>query len=112
MAKVVKNAQEENQVEFLSQLAYFVNRHAFKIDVELVHVGSEASLRQVLVVGVQTEHPRGAAALHLHRIKSGVATDIEHRFTREVVRNGLCKAAPLDFGIVSQEMRWRGAHSV
>src|SRR3954449_11638345 len=87
MAKVIKNAHKDNDVERLPELWDIVDVHSCKLDIEFVDLGGKSRLRQVVLIRVDTEDAARPSALHLHRIKTGITADIEDRFSGEVFRN-------------------------
>src|SRR4051794_4655734 len=77
VAQVIEHAQEEHDIKFFVQKRDVVNRQTTKLDVEPVHLGCKAGLIQILVFAVDTEHARGTATLHLDRIETCIAANIE-----------------------------------
>ena len=92
MAQVVEHAHEEHDVEPLAERADVVDGQLAELDVEPVDLGGEARLRQIVLVGVDAEHARGAAALHLHRVEAGVAADVEHGLAAQIGRDRVREA--------------------
>src|SRR6185312_2988007 len=87
-------------------------RELAELDFEAVDVSGEARLLEIVLVGVEPEHPFGAAPLHLHGIEAGVAADIQHRLAGQVGWNDFGEAAPFHVGIVAEKMRRRRRHAL
>src|SRR5262249_2183217 len=85
--------------------------HLPELDVEIIHLGGEACLPRIFRLGIKTKHPRGTASLHLHRIESGVAANVEHRLAGQIDWDRIREWPPFDGREVAQEMRGRGAYA-
>src|SRR3954470_13568510 len=112
MTQMIENTHENDEVETFPQRTDVVDRHFAELDVETVHVGREARLRQVVVAGVESEDAGRAAPLHLHRVESGIASDVEDRAAGKICWNGVGKAPPFHRGIIAQKMLGRCMHAV
>ena len=71
---VVSVASEPPAADLASRL-----KAAGLTGIEVVYGSGESRLVELIVVGIDAQHASGAAALHLHGVKSGVATDVENR---------------------------------
>ena len=67
-----------------------------QLDVDARDLGREPRLGQVALVAVDADDAVGAAALHLDRVKAGVAADVEHRLPAQVLRDGVREPLPLE----------------
>src|SRR5438128_3660170 len=108
MAQVIKHTEEKNDVEFLAEAVDVVDREFLKLDIELERVSRELRLRQVMLVEINADHARGAAPFHLDAVEAGIATDVEHAFVTQVVRQCMLEALPFLPRVIAQEMRRRG----
>src|SRR4051812_20947981 len=104
MSQVIKHAKKEHEVEPLAERSDVIDGQVPELDVETIHVGDEAGLSQILLLGIETEHSRGSAAFHLHRIEPGVAANIQDRFTGQVAWNRIRESLPFNRRIVAQEV--------
>ncbi len=111
MAQVIQHADEQHDIELLSQHADVIDRQSAELDVQPVDIGGEPSLCQIVFVEIDSQHTIGAAPLHLQRKESAIAADVQHRPAAQIMRNGVCIAAPLDVGVIAQEMVRRGPHA-
>src|SRR3982751_4682765 len=82
-----------------------------QLDVGGTNLRREARLLEIAWVGVDADDARRAAALHLQRVESGVAADVEHGLAGEISRNCVREAAPLHSRIIAEEMVGGGAHA-
>src|SRR5437764_13160011 len=107
--QMVEDAHEDHEVEALAQRGDVVDIELGEFDVvEIEHFAREPRLGEIALVAVDTEHPAGAAALHLDRVEAGVATDVEHAFPAEVLRQLRSEAAEFRARIIAEEMVGRG----
>src|SRR5437660_9470698 len=109
---MVKHAHEQNQVELFFQLAYIVNGHFPKLDVASGNFSRKARLGKIVFVEIDSKDTAGPSALHLNRVKSGIAADIENGFSAQIRWNGMFEGAPLNGRIIAQKMCGSGVHSV
>ena len=110
VAQVVEHPQEQDEVEALAELAHVVDRKLAELDLGPLDLGRKPRLGEVVRVGVDRDHPVGAAPLHLQRVEPGVAADVEHAPPTQVGRDRVREALPLDVGVVAQEVLGRGPH--
>src|SRR5438477_10375935 len=103
MAKMIKHAHEDHEIELFAELADVVGRELPKFDLQSAHAGRELRLLQIFVLGIQPEHAIGSAALHLHGVKTGVTADVENRFARQTVGNDMAKSSPFHCGVVTKK---------
>ena len=75
------------------QLRDVVDIELAELDIGAVDLGGETGLREVLRVGIDSDHARGAAPLHLEGIEAGIAADIEHGLAAEVGRDGVLESS-------------------
>src|SRR5207253_531382 len=104
VAKVVEHPHEDDEVEALAQSADIVDVGLRELDVVMAErLGGEPRLGEVALVAVNAEHARGAAALHLDRIETRVAADVEHALAGDV---GQFAGEPAELGarIIAKEM--------
>src|SRR3954462_10466983 len=81
-----------------------------ELDCHTAHFGCETGLVQVHRFGIDSDYAVGAAALHLDRIETAVAGDIQHGHAAQVFGHGMGEAPPLHVGIIAQEMIGSGPH--
>src|SRR3954469_12212915 len=112
MAKMVKHAHEDHEIELFTKLRDIIGRQLAEFDLEPIDLSGEPRLCEVVVVGVEAEHAVGPAALHFHGVKSGVTADVENGHAFETVRDHSGKAPPFHPWIVAEKMRGRGAYAV
>src|SRR3954447_866085 len=88
MAGGVKHPHEDHEIELLAQRADGIDIQLRKLDVVIKaeDFRRQPRLSQVALVAVDAEDSGCAAALHLDRIKTGVAADIKHAFAGQVLR--------------------------
>ncbi len=111
MAKVVEHTHEEDEVELLADAVDVVDVHLGELDLDADDARREARLLEVGLIGVDAEHARGAAALHLDRVEAAVAADVEHSLAAQVARERVLEALELDARIVAEEMPRRRHHA-
>src|ERR1700761_3214856 len=90
-SQVIKYAHKQNDIESLSQLWQAIATQLAKLDVKTVHFSGKPGLRKICGIEIDAEHSLSAAPLHFQRIESRIAPDIENRFARQVLRDGIPK---------------------
>src|SRR5262249_45070812 len=98
MAQVIKDTHEHHEIEPLTEKADLVDTHPTQFDFDTADLGGKSCLGQIGLVGVDTQHPLGAAPLHLDGVEPCIATHVEHRFSREVLWDRLSEVTPLVAG--------------
>jgi hypothetical protein len=106
--QVIEHAHEQDDVEALAQGPDVVDGALSELDVLPCHPGGKARLFEVPGVGIEPEHARGPAPLHLDGVEASVATDVQHALAGQVGRQRVAEAAPLHGRIVTEEMVRRG----
>src|SRR5688500_10919649 len=89
MAEMIQNAQKDHDVEAFMELWNLINAHSPVFDAQPVHLCGEAGLFEVSVIGVETKDAACSPALHFHRVETGIASDVQHRLTSQICRNGM-----------------------
>src|SRR5947209_1909508 len=111
MAQVIEDSKKKNDIEFFPELLHVVDRKFAKFDIEPQRLSGELRLRQVLIVKVDAEHAVGAAPLHFDAVEAAIAADIKHRFTAQILWNGVFKAPPLHIWVVTKKVLRGGLDS-
>src|SRR5579871_463856 len=111
MPEVVEDAQKQHQIKLLPERADLVHRHPAELNRRARNFRDESRLLQISFVGIDAKHARGAAPLHLDRIESRVAADIEHGFPSEIRRDRMRELLPFERRVISQKMMRRGFHA-
>src|SRR6185437_5015828 len=109
---MIEHAHEDDPIELLAELAYFIDGEPVKFNVRAHHLGREPRLREIALVVVDRDYAVGAAPLHFERIEAGVAADIEHCFPAQIPRNRMLETLPLEARIVTEKMVRRGLDAV
>src|SRR6476620_3613408 len=104
VAQMVEYPKEQYEVETLAERADVIDRELREFDIEAGHLGCEARLLEIALVVIDREHPRGAAALHLQRIKPGVAADIENTLAGKIGRDRIGEMPPFHRGVIAKKM--------
>src|SRR5437868_7626364 len=112
MPQMVKDSHEDHEIKLLAQLGDVVHRQFSELDVEASHLSGEARLRQIRLVEIDSDHAIRAPALHLHRIESRIASDIQNRFPLETLRYRVSELPPLHVRVVTEKVIGRGRHAV
>src|SRR5258708_308907 len=80
-----------------------------KLYIEIMNGRREAGLGEVGLIEIYSEDAIRAPPLHLDRVKTGIAADIEDCLAAQIGGNGMRKVLPFDPGIISQKMIGSGA---
>src|SRR5207248_314319 len=88
----------------LFQLGYRVNVQLTELDLRVIHFRGEAGLGKIARIGIDSDDPPRAPALHLKRIEAGIAADVKHGLAREIRWNSVLEPAPLEGRVVSEKM--------
>jgi hypothetical protein len=104
MAEVIKNTHEDDQIEGFAKSGNIPDGETAKLDVDILDLGSEAGLAEVMFVRIDAEDAGGSASLHLERVETGVAADIKDSLAGEVGGDGVAEARELSLRIVAQEV--------
>jgi len=107
MAQMIKDPHEDHEVEPLPQGGEIVDRQFSELDVGAVDLGRQPGLGQVPVVEIDPKNPFCAAALHLQRVETGVAADIEDAPAAQILRKRVSEAREFRTRIVLQKMMGR-----
>src|SRR5436305_2726299 len=81
-----------------------VDREASEFALHPVRFRGDSGLVQINVVKVDSHHAVGAAFLHLNRIKTRVAADIQHRLAAQVGGQRMREASPFNIWVIPQKM--------
>src|SRR5947199_6429173 len=101
---MIEHAHEDHEVERLSEPSDVVDREIAKLDIELIDLGGKPRLRQIFFATVESENAVGPSALHLHRIKSGIASDVQNRLSFQRFGHDPREIAPLHRRVVAEKM--------
>src|SRR5262249_15005281 len=85
-----------------------IDRTLLKIKVDAQSLGGEPCLIQIAIIDIDSQHPAGAAFLHLNRIEAAVAAYVENRGPPQIRRYGIQSLPPFDTGKIAQKMMGRG----
>src|SRR5690606_15632719 len=112
MAQVVKNAHEDDDVEPLAKRAHVIDRELAELDVHLGDFRRETCLRQIGIIEVEAENAFCAPPLHLDRVETGIAANVENRLSGEVGGYRILEFSPFHMRIVAQKMVRRSGDAV
>jgi hypothetical protein len=113
MAQMVEHAHEDHEVELLADRGHIIDRQVGELDaLEPEHLARQPRLGKVALVAVDAEHARRAAPLHLDRIETRVAADVEHALAAQIVRNDMGESLEFEARIIAEEMVGRCRHAV
>src|SRR5512138_2163897 len=87
VAQMVKDPEEQHEVEALAERADVIDRELRELDIEARDLSREARLPEITLVVIDRQHARRAAPLHFQRIEPGIAADIENALAGEVGRD-------------------------
>src|SRR6185312_3152074 len=77
-------------------------------DIQAGNLRGKSRLIQVALVRIDAEHAVRAAAFHLQRVKSGIATHIQNGFAMQIRRYRMRETLPLDRRIIAEKMMRSG----
>src|SRR5947208_1011580 len=106
-----EHAEKQNDVEPILQSGDVVDRHLQEFDLDADDLRGEAGLPEITFVNVDAEHTRSASPLHLDRVETAVAADIEHGPAAQIGRQRMPEAAPFHCRVVAEKMLWSGDYS-
>src|SRR6478672_758048 len=112
MTQVIQHTHEDDYVECLRELRYFVNVHLPKLYIGFVDTSGEARLLQIILVRVDTDNSICAALLHFNRIKPPIAADIEYGFAGKIRWDRVFEGIEFDARIVPEKMIRRRFHTL
>src|ERR1051326_2977035 len=112
VSQMVKDPEEQHEVEALAECADVIDRELREFDIEAAHLSREARLPEIALVVIDREHARRAAPLHFQRIEPGIAADIEDGLAGEVGRDRIREMPPLYRRIVTEKIVRGGFHPV
>src|SRR5215216_953036 len=104
MSQVIKHAHKQHEIKLFFEFRNAIDGKIPKLNLHSIHFRSKPRLVQVFLISVNSDYAFSAALLHLDRIKTCVATNIEDRFSRQVIGNGMSKALPFDLRVVSEKV--------
>src|SRR5437773_672581 len=104
---MIENSHEQHVVELPWDGVGFVHRKFFEFNIQSERIGRKPGLVKVAVININTNHSARAAPLHLDRVKPGVAAQVEHRCTLQVLRKNGSKILPLNVREISKKMMGR-----
>src|SRR6266550_4760504 len=86
MPEVIQHADENDKIE-LPERFDVVHAEFAKLDRLLEPMRQEASLSEDMRHDIRSDDASGVPLLHFKRKESGIATNVQHRLPREIVRN-------------------------
>src|SRR5947209_7816176 len=103
--QMVEHAHEDDDVETLSEGSDFIYVELRELDLlESQRFARQPGLREVALIAVDAEDAIGTTALHLDRIETGVAPDIQHAPAAKIVRQVRREPAEFCSGIIAEKM--------
>lgn len=104
MTKVIKDTEEQNDVEPLAELGDIVNRQFPIFDVEAADLSGEPRLGQVARIGIDADDSGSSGTLRGDRVITGVAADIEYTPTSKLGSNQVPKATALNGWVIAKKV--------
>src|SRR5438477_9116179 len=101
---MVKHAKKQHDIETLADRGDVIDGQLGELNVEPGDLRGKPRLPKIAVVAVNRDHAGGAAALHLERVESAVAADVEHRPAAQIGRDCVREATPFDRRIITEKM--------
>src|SRR6185503_17898126 len=104
VTQVVEDAHEDHEIKFFVEGSDLPHGHAAELDVQVGYLRGEASLREVVFIGIDAEYALGATALHFERIEPAIAADVEDGLSGKVLRQRIGEALVFDLRVVTEEV--------
>src|SRR5690606_35224568 len=112
MAQVVEHSHEDHDVEPLAERAHVIDRELAELDVHLGDFRRETCLRQIGIIEVEAENAFCAPPLHLDRVETGIAANVENRLSGEVGGYRILEFSPFHMRIVAEKMVRRSGDAI
>ena len=81
-----------------------VDRKLAELEFDPAHLGGKAGLVQVVLIRIDRDHALGAAPLHLDRVESGIAADVEDGPAAQICGQRIGETAPLHRWVITEEV--------
>src|SRR5581483_7951930 len=104
IAQVIEDPHKENVVESSWNFIDVINGELLELDLQFEHLGGKFCLVKIPVVNVHGQHPLRAALFQLDRVKTPIASQVEHGGAREIFGKNMSYVFPFHLGKIPQKM--------